>query len=184
MKNKFHSRVTTCDQLIFYRLTQDKQAIHLTFDRERHKRAKIRLHEKSLLILPQSNEIIPTAALQKLLTQQNPFQQFSQTPFIKEGTPFQQQVWELISQIPIGTTQTYGHLAEKLGNKKLARAVGRACNANPLALFIPCHRVIGVSGLGGFAGGVKIKEQLLQIEGANCIWDAILYKILLDDRYF
>ena len=70
----------------------------------------------------------------------------------------------MICSIPYGQTASYAELAEKLGNRKLARAVGGACNANPLALIVPCHRVVGKSGLGGFAGGVSIKEKLLNME--------------------
>ncbi|MCK5193932.1 MAG: MGMT family protein, partial [Desulfobulbaceae bacterium] len=73
-------------------------------------------------------------------------------------------VWSLIEEIPFGETRTYGTLAKQLGNSNLARAVGNACNKNPVALLIPCHRVVGKNNLGGFAGGSEIKEQLLKLE--------------------
>ncbi|TFG35819.1 MAG: MGMT family protein, partial [Desulfobacterales bacterium] len=73
-------------------------------------------------------------------------------------------VWDRICQIPSGATRTYGSLAQSLGNKALARAVGQACAANPIALLIPCHRVVGHTGLGGFAGGIDLKKQLLALE--------------------
>lgn len=86
------------------------------------------------------------------------------SPYIRQGTPFQQKVWRTISQIPFATTVTYGEIAAALGNPHLARAVGQACNRNPLPLIIPCHRVVSSSGLGGFAGGTKVKKTLLAYE--------------------
>ncbi|MBU0909954.1 MAG: MGMT family protein [Proteobacteria bacterium] len=99
-----------------------------------------------------------------MLAQRKSFTEFRQSIFIQEGTPFQQRVWELISQIPFGETRTYGDLAQALGNKALARAVGQGCGANPIALLIPCHRVVGHTGLGGFGGGIDLKKKLLALE--------------------
>lgn len=83
-----------------------------------------------------------------------------------EGTPFQQAVWNLLEQIPYGTTLTYGAIAEKLNRAGGAQAVGAACGSNPLPIIIPCHRVIGADGsMTGFGGGLPIKHQLLQHEG-------------------
>jgi O-6-methylguanine DNA methyltransferase len=87
-----------------------------------------------------------------------------QSPCIHAGTEFQKKVWTEIAQIPYGQTRTYGELARAIGNPGSARAVGLACGANPLALIIPCHRVVGASGLGGFAGGADIKKKLLEQE--------------------
>ena len=89
------------------------------------------------------------------------------SPFIDNSTEFQQKVWGLIDKIPYGKTKTYGELAEELGNRNYARAVGQACNSNPLALVTPCHRVISAAGLGGFAGGKEVKKYLLQLEKRN-----------------
>ncbi len=89
-------------------------------------------------------------------------------PFAPAGTPFQQKVWRGLRGIPYGATVSYGELAAKLGTG--ARAVARACAQNPLAIFIPCHRVVGASGaLTGYSGGtgVDTKRQLLRIEGAH-----------------
>jgi O-6-methylguanine DNA methyltransferase len=86
------------------------------------------------------------------------------SPFIGEGTRFQQRVWRHISAIPYGSCITYQRLAESAGSHKGARAAGLACGANPLALIIPCHRVIAQNGLGGYAGGLAIKESLLALE--------------------
>lgn len=80
------------------------------------------------------------------------------------GTPFQQQVWAAIAAIPWGETKTYLDIAESVGNPKGVRAVAQACGANPLPLFIPCHRVVGTGNLGGFAGGVALKRLLLAAE--------------------
>ena len=81
------------------------------------------------------------------------------------GTPFQRAVWEALSQIPYGKTWSYGQLAAAVGNPKAARAVGGANNKNPIAVIIPCHRVIGADGsLVGFGGGLDIKKRLLELE--------------------
>jgi methylated-DNA-[protein]-cysteine S-methyltransferase len=81
------------------------------------------------------------------------------------GTPFQLRVWRALTEIPYGETRTYGQLAEELGT--VARAVGSANGANPLAIVLPCHRVIGADGtLTGYAGGLDRKEWLLELEGA------------------
>lgn len=86
-------------------------------------------------------------------------------PLSLHGTRFQSQVWEIIRSIPYGQTMTYGKIAQQLGNKGKARAVGSAANANPLPLVIPCHRVIGANGaLTGFAGGIELKKTLLNLE--------------------
>jgi O-6-methylguanine DNA methyltransferase len=81
------------------------------------------------------------------------------------GTPFEVQVWEELRQIPAGTTCTYGAIAKKLGGTNLSRAVGLANGANPLAIIVPCHRVIGSNGtLTGYGGGLDKKRWLLDHE--------------------
>lgn len=81
------------------------------------------------------------------------------------GTPFQRQVWDELRRIPRGATLGYGALAERLGMPGAARAVGGANARNPIALIVPCHRVIGSTGqLTGYAGGLGLKRQLLQFE--------------------
>ncbi len=85
--------------------------------------------------------------------------------FVLSGTAFQQEVWSKLLEIPYGQTSSYQEIAGALGRPNAARAVGSACRLNPLPLIIPCHRVIGSSGkLTGFAGGLTIKERLLQLE--------------------
>ncbi len=86
-------------------------------------------------------------------------------PLQMVGTPFQQNVWNELLNIPYGKTETYLGLSQKLNNKKAIRAVASANGANAMAIFIPCHRVIGSDGeLVGYAGGVNVKKKLLQIE--------------------
>ncbi|MCF2970744.1 methylated-DNA--[protein]-cysteine S-methyltransferase [Synechococcus sp. Nb3U1] len=81
------------------------------------------------------------------------------------GTPFQQQVWQMLRGIPVGETRTYGELAAQLGHPHGARAVGMANARNPIAIVIPCHRVIGAGAdLRGYAGGLERKRWLLAHE--------------------
>lgn len=87
-------------------------------------------------------------------------------PLSPAGTEFQRRVWDLLREIPYGQTVTYGDLARRLGNPRAARAVGMACNRNPIAIVIPCHRVIGANrSLTGYAGGLDAKSFLLTLEG-------------------
>lgn len=89
-------------------------------------------------------------------------------PLNLQGTEFQKKVWQKLQEIPYGRTKTYGEIARELGNSNASRAVGMANSKNPIPLIIPCHRVIGSNGkLTGFAHGLKIKDQLLQLESQN-----------------
>jgi methylated-DNA-[protein]-cysteine S-methyltransferase len=84
------------------------------------------------------------------------------------GTPFQQAVWSALRTIPIGQTLSYSALADKIGKPKAVRAVGMANGANPIAVVVPCHRVIGSNGtLTGYGGGIDRKRWLLTHEGAS-----------------
>ena len=86
-------------------------------------------------------------------------------PLKLEGTDFQKKVWQELSKIPFGETISYQQLAEKMGSKNKARAVGNANGKNPIPIIIPCHRVIEKNGkLGGFGGGLLIKQFLLELE--------------------
>lgn len=81
------------------------------------------------------------------------------------GTKFQNDVWQALLAIPFGETRSYGQLARQLGNPRATRAVGAANGKNPISIVVPCHRVIGASGkLTGFAGGLKTKAHLLELE--------------------
>lgn len=82
------------------------------------------------------------------------------------ATEFQRAVWRALQQIPSGATCSYAQIAAAVGRPRAARAVGTACGANPLPLFVPCHRVVSVSGLGGFSGGLAWKKRLLAAEAA------------------
>jgi methylated-DNA-[protein]-cysteine S-methyltransferase len=87
-------------------------------------------------------------------------------PVLPEGTEFERLVWAELLTIPWGTTRTYGEIAVAIGKPNASRAVGRAIGANPVAIIIPCHRVIGKDGsLTGYAGGLDRKKTLLAIEG-------------------
>lgn len=81
------------------------------------------------------------------------------------GTPFQKAVWNELKKIPRGQTRTYGEIAASIGRPKAVRAVGSACGANPIPLWIPCHRVVAQNGLGGFGSGLPWKKLLLRLEG-------------------
>jgi O-6-methylguanine DNA methyltransferase len=83
------------------------------------------------------------------------------------GTDFQKSVWAIVHKIPYGQTTTYGQISQKLGKPGAVRAVGAANGANPIPIVVPCHRVIQADGkLGGYSGGLDIKDALLRLEGA------------------
>ena len=89
-------------------------------------------------------------------------------PLRLEGTEFQQAVWAQLRAIPYGTTISYGELARRVGNPKASRAVGLANGRNPVAVIVPCHRVIAGDGsLGGYGGGLERKTTLLGLEGVR-----------------
>ena len=89
-------------------------------------------------------------------------------PLHPSGTVFQQKVWDALLNIPYGQTASYGDIAKVVGSPKASRAVGMANNKNPIAIFIPCHRVIGANKkLVGYGGGLHIKQKLLNLENAN-----------------
>ena len=85
-------------------------------------------------------------------------------PLTPEGTAFQKAVWAAMGSIRYGQTSTYGAIAAAVGKPGAARAVGGACNRNPIAILQPCHRVTGAAGLTGYAGGLDKKQFLLELE--------------------
>ena len=86
-------------------------------------------------------------------------------PLDLQGTPFQLKVWAALLQIPYGRTRSYGEIAREVGKPRAARAVGMANHWNPVAIIVPCHRVIASDGsLGGYAGGLGMKSRLLSLE--------------------
>jgi methylated-DNA-[protein]-cysteine S-methyltransferase len=89
-------------------------------------------------------------------------------PLSPTGTPFMRKVWESLRGIPYGQTRSYGQIAKEISVPGAARAVGMANNRNPIAIFLPCHRVIGANGrLVGYFGGLDLKEDLLELERMN-----------------
>ncbi|MBI3852444.1 MAG: methylated-DNA--[protein]-cysteine S-methyltransferase [Verrucomicrobia bacterium] len=87
---------------------------------------------------------------------------------LSSGTAFQQQVWNALRQIAAGKTRSYGDIARFIGKPKAVRAVGGACGANPIPVFVPCHRVLAANHrLGGFSGGLDWKRKLLAREGVR-----------------
>lgn len=89
-------------------------------------------------------------------------------PMYAEGTAFQRAVWDALRKIPYGETMSYGEIANVVGNAKASRAVGMACNRNPIMIAVPCHRVVGANGsLTGYAYGTGMKQVLLDLEREN-----------------
>ena len=86
-------------------------------------------------------------------------------PMAQSGTAFQKSVWDALVKIPYGETRTYGQIAQSIGNPKASRAVGMACNRNPIMIAVPCHRVIGADGsLTGYAPGTQLKQIVIDLE--------------------
>lgn len=111
----------------------------------------------------------PTPLLQETQRQLNAYFAGALTvfdlPLSPKGTPFQQAVWHALRTIPYAETRTYGEIAAAVGTPKACRAVGMANHANPIAIVIPCHRVVGKNGtLTGYAGGLERKQVLLELE--------------------
>lgn len=89
-------------------------------------------------------------------------------PLKPNGTQFQKKVWNELLKIPYGEVRTYGEIAKAVGCPKGARAVGLACNKNPIIILIPCHRVVGKNGkLTGYVCGIDVKEKFLSLENAK-----------------
>jgi len=92
------------------------------------------------------------------------------------GDDFQRRVWEQVEAIEFGETTTYGQIAQRLGDSSSAYLVGQAVGVNPLCIFIPCHRVIGANGsLTGYAGGLKRKRALLELEEPAAVYAGRLF---------
>ena len=119
-------------------------------------------------VRPETDKALRTAvaALRAFFGQGKPFPKT--IPLDPRGTPFRRKVWAELRKIPHGKTRSYGEVARRVGAPGASRAVGSACGINPIPLFIPCHRVIAANGgLGGFGGGLKMKEKLIAIESAK-----------------
>jgi len=170
---KFMPGSCHADGLLFYYIAMQKNIkagdiIHLTFSEYSHKRAVSYLAALYPGSTFNANAPYGRHVLQvfsDFLTggrRNLPF--LASSPFLEQGRDFQKQVWRRIAMIPYGEIRTYGELAGEINKPRSARAVGQACHANPLALIIPCHRVVGAHSLGGFAGSVSLKRRLLERE--------------------
>ncbi|MET9313273.1 methylated-DNA--[protein]-cysteine S-methyltransferase [Kribbella sp. NPDC003505] len=92
-------------------------------------------------------------------------QEFTLPLSVRGGSDFERAVWKQLTRIPYGEMQTYGDVAKVVGDAGAARAVGTACNRNPIAIVVPCHRVVGAGGkMVGFGGGIPTKRHLLELE--------------------
>ena len=117
---------------------------------------------------PESAKILKNA--QKTLTRyfKDGTDAFDEIPIDPEGTDFQLCVWKALRKIPHGKTRSYGEIARAIGRPKAVRAVGAANGSNPVAIVVPCHRVIGSNGtMSGYGGGLEKKEWLLRHEGVT-----------------
>lgn len=120
-----------------------------------------------ILVEPESMLESTVKQLKEYFIKATDFQEIVLSP---AGTVFQQAVWQSLREIPRGETRTYGQIAKQLNSS--ARAVGNACRKNPVAIIIPCHRVVAANGIGGYAGETEgnqlmIKKWLLKHEGAD-----------------
>jgi methylated-DNA-[protein]-cysteine S-methyltransferase len=117
----------------------------------------------SFELQPTSNPLQISERIQAYF--QGDYKSLDQIPVSLRGTDFQQQIWLALRTIPVGSSITYGQLANQLGKPNASRAVGLANSQNPIALVLPCHRVIGANGqLTGYAGGLERKRWLLEHE--------------------
>ena len=122
-------------------------------------RISIKTEEKSDSVI---TEKILLKAEKQLFEYFSGKRRFFELEYEFSGTDFQKSVWRELEKIPFGETKTYGEIAAAIGNPKAGRAVGLACNKNPLAIIVPCHRVIGAGGKPvGFAWGIGMKQWLL-----------------------
>lgn len=157
----------TFDKITCWLICLGDSPVHLTFSPEKHEMAQqwLRKQFDPACIIHNSDSLGFAGLLADFFEgRRRKFPQQDGSPFVEKATLFHKRVWEKIAEIPYGETKTYGELAQALGNPGAARAVGQACNANPLALIVPCHRVTGAAGLGGFAGGCAVKRYLLHLE--------------------
>jgi len=127
----------------------------------------IALSSSSLHILTKQPNKLLIQALQEVRSYPTRSLTHFTTPLdlsLSRATDFQRRVWQALLLIPFGTTQTYSQVACTINSPKSYRAVGSANRKNPIYLLIPCHRVVAVVGLGGYSGGLEMKELLLQLE--------------------
>lgn len=164
MKTLFSDRIDTPIGAILIAV-DGEQLCSLDFaDNEQHIMASLQRRYGSFTLLPTSN---PRGISERLSAYfAGDYSSLDDIPVSTGGTAFQQQVWLALRTIPAGTTLSYGELAAQLGKPTAYRAVGGTNALNPVAIVLPCHRVIGSNAsLTGYAGGLERKQWLLQHEG-------------------
>ncbi len=137
----------------------------------KYRKMRTRVDSRIQDVLKAAFEEGESAVIESTIRQLNEYfeqtRSFFELPLLMAGSEFQKKVWEALTNIPFGTTTTYGDLAQDLNDPKAIRAIASANGANALAIIIPCHRVIGATGeLFGYAGGLSVKKRLLNLEGA------------------
>ena len=118
-------------------------------------------------IVRSDRELVPQVkALRAMMEGERQGEDTAELPLDIQATAFQRRVWQALQAIPRGTTKSYSKIAADIGHPKAARAVARACATNPVAVAIPCHRVVREDGgMGGYRWGVERKRKLLALEG-------------------
>lgn len=140
-------------------VSDGKNLIRVSMDQQKYAAAidPAWIEKKDVAVLQQAAEQLQSYFAKKL-------RRFD-LPLAFAGTEFQNKVWRELVKIPYGITISYGELARRVGNPQASRAVGLANGKNPIAIIVPCHRVIGANGkLTGFGGGLPRKKKLLDIE--------------------
>ncbi len=163
-------RYTACDSPFgeLYLLTGDKGIVAVSLGEPFEifkKRYDVMVPGVWKQVRPETDKTLRSAvaALRAFFSKGKPFP--NTIPLDPRGTHFRRKVWAELRKIPHGETISYGEIARRVGSPGASRAVGSACGVNPIPLFIPCHRVLAANGgLGGFGGGLKMKEKLIAIE--------------------
>ena len=154
-----------------YIITINELIAHLSFSIDHHLLAASKIpfhyHAKMTRKEPEINNPICIELKEYLTGNRRNFNLAINPFFIDCASALRKKIWLKIAAIPYGSTAYYSDIGLQLGNPALARAVGQAAKANPIGLIIPCHRVTGKNGMGGYAGGTVIKKSLLQLESEN-----------------
>ena len=146
-----------------YIYTYQTKIGHITIHESNNKITKILINEKNSVNTEESN------LTKQTIKEINEYLDHKRTDFTipldPQGTDHQIKVWNELKKIPYSETRTYKELATSLGNPSASRAIGSACGKNPIMIIVPCHRVIGTNGkLTGYAGGIGVKEKLIDLE--------------------
>jgi methylated-DNA-[protein]-cysteine S-methyltransferase len=151
-------------------VTDDEQCLRVAHweDHEDHLQRTLRRHCPGGATLVRTAQRISSARRALEAYFEGELAAIDNVPTATNGTAFQREVWDALRLIPVGRTLSYGALAAKLGRPAAVRAVGLANGANPIAVVVPCHRVIGAdASLTGYGGGIDRKRWLLAHEGAS-----------------